>query len=111
MTQLFGQLNPLYDAVRVRAPEVEAACVHRNDAAWADAEGGAEGGEPSLYMRVSYGPKGPFRVLWDNDLREYLWGNGPDVGVRLGGDADLAADRIAQALGAPSGPADGDEST
>ncbi|TYB42842.1 hypothetical protein [Actinomadura chibensis] len=95
MPQSYGRLDPLYDAVRARAPQVDAACVHTTP------ETQPEGATPTTFMRVGYGHIAPRRVVWDDDLAEYLWATGPDTGARLGSDPEQAADRIAQALGAP----------
>ncbi|TYK52606.1 hypothetical protein [Actinomadura decatromicini] len=99
MTQPYGRLDPLYEAVRVRAPQVEAARVHRGITTQ------AQGGEPLLFIRVSYRTNGPRRVVWDDGLGVYRWDSGPNAGVQLGRDPEQAADRIAQALGAPFDPA------
>ncbi|TYK49520.1 hypothetical protein FXF68_17410 [Actinomadura decatromicini] len=91
MTQLYGRLDPLYEAVRGRAPKVDAACVHHTP----EMEGGVGSVVPTQYMRVHYRVNGPRRVMWDDVLGVYRWGSGPDAGLRLGCDADEAAERLA----------------
>ncbi|TYB46222.1 hypothetical protein [Actinomadura chibensis] len=99
MTQDYGPLDPLYEAVRARAPQVEAARVH------CGLTTEAERNEPMQYVRVSYRTNGPRRVVWDTSLGAYRWDSGPHSGVQLGPDADVAAVRIAHALGASFAPA------
>lgn len=91
MNQIYGRLDPLYDAIRERAPQVDAARVYRPD------------GSPSLFLRVRYRQNKPRRIVWDDALGAYRWDDGPDDGAQLGRDVDQAADRIAWALGATRG--------
>ncbi|MFC4054147.1 hypothetical protein ACFOY4_31020 [Actinomadura syzygii] len=105
MTQPYGRLDPLYDAVRARAPKVDAACVHPTPQTQPEMKGEPEDAVPTPYMRVGFGPIAPRRVIWDDDLGAYLWATGPDAGARLGSDPEQAADRIARTLGAPVDPA------
>ncbi|TYK46846.1 hypothetical protein [Actinomadura decatromicini] len=103
--QLYGQVDSLYEAVRARAPQVEAARVHPGPLSAAKGQGGVESAEPTRYMRVSYGSSGPRRIIWDASLETYRWDSGPGIGARLGSDPSEAAARIARTLGAPLDPA------
>ncbi|MFC4053101.1 hypothetical protein ACFOY4_25740 [Actinomadura syzygii] len=103
--QLYGQVDSLYDAVRARAPEVQAACVNPGHLSTAKGEGGTDSAEPTRYLRVSYGSSGPRRIVWDANLETYRWDSGPDIGAQLGSDPGEAAARIARTLGAPLDPA------
>ena len=93
MTLIYGQLDPLYDAVRARAPMVDAARCYRST---------EESGTPVLFLRVGCGANGPWRVVWDDQPGAYRWDSGPDAGAQLGRDVDQVAEAIAWALGAPT---------
>ncbi|WUI02123.1 hypothetical protein OHR68_10035 [Spirillospora sp. NBC_00431] len=90
MTQFYGQLDPLYEAVQLHFPQVDAARVHLQD----------RDGLPPWFMRVSYRSDIPRRIVWDDGLGTYRWDSGPDAGAQLARDANRAAEQIAWALGA-----------
>lgn len=86
MREIYGELDPLFDVLRTRAPRVESACCQRGD-------GGG------LFLRVRYRGNGPRQVLWDLDLGTYRWGTGPDAPQPIGKDPERAAEAIVWALG------------
>ncbi|NDU74302.1 hypothetical protein GWI34_16905 [Actinomadura sp. DSM 109109] len=81
-----GPLPSLYAALRRRAPQVAAA---RPD-----------GGVGLLH--VSYRGQ-EARVAWDDDLEQFAWHSGGTG--QIGSDVEKAAEMIAWALGARTGPA------
>ncbi|WP_141579786.1 hypothetical protein [Actinomadura sp. WMMA1423] len=80
-----GPLPSLYAALRRRAPQIAAA---RPD-------GGG-------LLHVSYRGQ-EAQVAWDDDLEQYAWRRGGSG--QIGSDAEKAAELIAWALGARTGPA------
>ncbi|GGQ01172.1 hypothetical protein BKA00_005445 [Actinomadura coerulea] len=80
-----GPLTSLYAALRRKAPQVAAA---RPD-----------GGGP---LRVSYRGQ-EARVAWDDELGQFAWRSGGSG--QIGSDVEKAAELIAWALGARTGPA------
>ncbi len=80
-----GPVPSLYAALRRRAPQVAAA---RPD--------------DEALLHVSYRGQ-EAQVAWDDDLEQYAWRRGGSG--QIGSDAEKAAELIAWALGARTGPA------
>jgi hypothetical protein len=89
MMPIYGHLDPVFDAIRACAPEVESARCRP----------GADGGGP--YLRVSYRRGESRTVVWDEDLVTYRWETGPDAPQPLSADPLQAAETIVRSLGAP----------
>lgn len=85
---MFGRDAQLHAALRRRAPQM-AASLERDDT-------------DMPRVRVTYRNVGPRLVAWDGAT--YRWRSGPVEGDRLPCDAEQAADVIAEALGAATGP-------
>ncbi|WP_157430700.1 hypothetical protein [Actinomadura macra] len=99
----FGPIDALHAAVRRRAPQV-AVTRARVPEEYSVPKFGTFG-VLGLRLHVSYRTRLARRIRWDGDAAIYVWASGPDDGVQLSTDPEVAATRIARAIGAPVSPA------
>ena len=98
----FGPLDALYAAVRRRAPQVAATRARVLEGYTVPKVGTF--GVLSLRLHVSYRERPARRIRWDGDANAYVWASGPDYGVEMPPDPEVAAIRVARAIGAPVFP-------